>query len=807
MTTLLQTIKRLGRATGFSITTIVTLAIGIGATTAIFSVVNGILLNPLPYPDSDRLVALRHQVDRQPALDLAASPALYFTYRDHNEAFESVALWYSGTASVTGMGNPQVVELLRATTEFLPTLRVAPLLGRNFTAAEDQPGSALTVLLSHAYWQRMFGGAESALGQSMTIDGALHEIVGVLPPGFRFLDRPADVLVPAQLNRALAFAGSTGENGIARLRDGVTMVEASADVERMLPVWAEEFPVVPGIPPTWLEDFAPNLRALKAEIVGDLDDVLWVLMGTIGMLLVIACANVANLQLVRSEARERELSIRVALGAGWANLAKGLVTESLLLGVAAGGLGLGLAVVGLPVLLAAAAGDLPGALVVTIDTTVVLFCAGISLAAGVLAALVPVLRYASPRVAASLNASARSATGTREQHRVRNVLVIGQVALALVLLVSAGLMLRTLTALRDIDPGYSAPGQVQTFSVSIPQAEEPDYAVVKQRLAAIQDRVAAVAGVDTVGFSSRLPLVSSGPSGPFTLESRTGEGPLSLQFRYLSPGVFDAWGAPLVAGRPFNWEDSHQSRLVGVVSESFAVREFGSAAAAVGQRLRRSENAPWFEIVGVAGDVRHRGFEQAADDTIYLPLVEFAQFSRTKYFFVRSQRTGTAGFVDDIRQAIWSVEPELPIAGIQTLADIEDGALAQTSLTLLLLSITATMALLLGLIGIYGVISYLLARQARELGIRLALGARAAALARLVFGRVLMLVVIGAGTGIVAAAVLGRLMQSLLFGVAALDPVTFVVVAVALVVTTLAAGMLPALRIARIDPSTALRAE
>jgi predicted permease len=785
-----------------------TLALGIGGTTAIFSVVNGILIKPLPFPESDRLIALRHTSPQNPGVDMAASPALYFTYREHNETFESVAMWSSGTATVTGDGNPEVIEALDATFEFLPTLRVAPALGRNFTQAEDEPGANPTVILAHDYWQRRFGASEDVIGQSLIVDGAAREIIAVLPPGFRFLREQADILRPAQPVRAQAFAGSIGQNALARLKDSVTLAQASVDVERMIPIWLETFPIVPGLQPEMLEDFGPSLRSLKADVVGDLDDVLWVLMGTIGMLLLIACANVANLQLVRTEGRSRELAIRAALGAGWRDIAKALLFDSCILGLAGGVLGLALAVLALPIFLSAAAGDLPGALTISIDPTVLVFAIALSFFSAFLVALIPVAKYAAPAITTALSSSTRSTTSTRERHRARNLLVVGQVALALVLLVAAGLMIRTFVSLRDVDPGYTGPGQIQTLQISIPQAEEPDYNVVRQRQADIQNRIADIAGVEAVGFANRLPLVATGPDGPFLLEDEPDAGPVSLEFRYVSPDIFSAWGTPLLAGRSFRWDDNYENRLVGLVSEAFAISHWGSAEAAVGKRLRRSADAPWLEILGVVGDVRHQGFDLPSEDTLYIGLVEFAPFAaRTVYYFVRSPRTGTAGFIDDLRQAIWSVDGDLPLAEIHTMAEIESGALARTSLTLLLLSITATMALLLGIIGIYGVISYMISRRTSEIGIRIALGARATELKRLLLGRVVALVAVGLAVGLVGAVALAGLMESLLFGVAARDLETYAAVAALLLLVSIGAGMLPARRITRIDPTTALRQE
>jgi putative ABC transport system permease protein len=811
MTQLHQTLRRLANAPGFTLTTVLTLAIGIGATSAIFSVVDGVLLKPLPFPESDRLVALTH---RAPGADDSiqnASPAIYFTYRDNNRTFESVALWFTNAVTVTGPGEPEEIQAVGATREFLPTLRVKPALGRGFTEAEDQRGNARTVILSYPYWQRRFGGTPDVLGRTLTIDGAPAEIVGVLPQSFRFLEQPADVLLPAQLAPAGEFAGSIGARGIARLKQGVTLEEANADGARMIPILFDTFPVVPGLTRERFIDewrFGPAFMPLKDRVVGDLDDVLWVLLGTIGLLLLIACANVANLQLVRVEGRTQELAIRAALGAGWSTIAKSLLLESTVLGLAGGALGLGLAYVILPALLAVAAAQLPGALQISIDANVLWATLAISLASGLLFGLLPIVKHAAPRVAAALHGASRLASAGRERHRARNALVIAQVALALVLLVASGLMIRTFQALRAVEPGIAAPANVQTLRLSIPPAVREFPRVVRMQRD-IEERLAAVAGVQSVGYGNRVPLLRTGPDGPFAFEDAPDAPPTSIQFRYVSPNYLATLGAPLVAGRSLEWADVDAGRQVAIISANLATAQFGSPAAAVGKRLRRGPQTPWIEILGVAGDVRHDGVDQPAPVTIYLPQTEFiAQYtSRQVAFFVRSERVGTPGFVEDLQRAVWSVNAELPLGSVQTLGDVYDRSIARTSLTLVLLAITAGMALALGLVGIYGVISYVLAQRTREIGIRMALGAQARALKGMLLTHVLALVAAGVVLGLGSAAALSRLMRSLLFGVTPLDPKTYVAVSVALVAVALLAGYLPARRVTRVDPMQALRTE
>jgi predicted permease len=809
---LAQTFRRLARAPGFTLTTVLTLAVGIGATTSIFSVVNGVLLKPLPYPDADRLVELRQRSANTGNNWLPISPPIYFTYRDHNETLESIALWTRGTANITGSAEPEEVPTVRTTFELLPTLGVVPELGRGFDANDDAVGSPKTVVLSHAYWQRRFGGAGDAVGRTLVVDGAPHEIIGVLPREFRFERDTADILLPMQLNRATAFVGPLGERGLARLRAGVTITEANADLERLYPVMLATFPSMPGMNPEVFRNLrlAPDVVVLKDAVVGDLGDVLWILLGTIGILLLVACANVANLLLVRTEGRSRELAVRAALGASRARLGTGLLLESALLALVGGVAGLALAAIVLPSLLALAAAELPDVLTIAVDPTVIVFSLATSIGAGLLFGALPALKYMAAGDA-KRPVAGRAHTEGRDRRRAQRALVVGQVALALVLLVAAGLMIRSFQELRSIDPGFVDPEEIQTVAITVPQGSVPEFARVIQMLSDMQDRLTEIPGVEDVGFVSRLPL-EFGPSGGFFLEDRPGaEGvaPPQSEFRYTSPNLFETLGTPLVAGRSFDWADHRGTARRIIVSENLARREWGTPEQALGKRLRMTPAEPWGEIVGVVGDVRNEILEAPAPTAVYMTLAEpLAQFiARSVRFAIRSERVGTAAFMLDIQQAIWSVDPTLPLANVQTLGDIYDRSMARTSLTLVLLGITAAMALLLGLLGIYSVISYMLAQRTREMGIRMALGARNSSLRRLLLGQVVWLVGVGVAVGLVGAAGLTRLMESLLFGVTALDPITYAAVCAMLVVTAFVAGYLPARRVTRIDPMVALRTE
>ncbi len=803
-----QTIRRLWRARSFTLTTILTLALGIGATIAIFTVVNGILLRPLPFADADRLVALLHRLPE--GGNAFASPAIYFTYRDNNRTFESLALYMPQRAAVTEPGDPEQLRSMDVTFDFLSVLGVAPALGRAFAPDDDRPGSVPTVMISDAYWQRRFG-AQNVLGQQLVVDGVAHTVIGVLPRDFRFLQQPVDLLLPMQPDRARSFVGPIGERGIARLRDGVTIEEANADVARMQPILKESFPPTPGFDPDALQ-LEPNVTPLKDTFIADLANVLWVLMGTIGMLLAVACANVANLHLVRTEARAQELAIQSALGASRRRIVLSLLRESVLLGIAGGVLGLLLAALLLPVLLATAAADLPTVLAVTIDPTVIVFALGVSLVAGVVFGAAPVLRYAGPRVSNALRAAGRGYSTGRERHRVHRSLIAAQVAFALMLLIAAGLMFRTFQSLLDVDPGFVAPDEVQTVSVVLPPGRVPEMPRVVRMFEQMENALASLPGVESVGFAQCPPLMGVCLSSSLQVESSLLAAdalPPITPLNYASPRYFETLGTPLLAGRTFEWADHHAARPVVIVSEGFARREWGTPQDAVGKRVRYNPAAPWREVIGVVGDVRNQELNAPQRDDLYVTLGEpFAQTTgRTARFMIRSERVGTPGFLQDIQRAIWSVDASVPLWDVGTLGDLHDRVLARSSLTLLLLTITCGMALALGLVGIYGVIGYMLAQRTREIGIRVALGAQSAALKRLLLGRILVPVLAGVALGLGESAALSRFMESMLFGVAPFYPSTYALAAVVLVATAAVAAYLPARRVTRVNPMGALRAE
>lgn len=810
--------RRLSRSPGFTAITLVTLAVGIGANTALFSVLRGVLLKPLPYPNSDRLIAVWHQAPGINLPNVSSSPSTYFTYREESRTMEEIGLWRVETVAVTGLAEPENALAIVVTDGTLPVLGVRPHRGRFFTRQDDSPGGPDTAVLGYGYWQRKFGGDESIIGKRIVADGRAREIIGILPPDFRFMDMNPAMVLPFRLNRGDVFLGNFSYRGVARLKPGVSLAQASADVERMLPIMLRKFPPLAGMSLKVFEEarFGPNLRLLKDDVVGDAAKTLWVLMATVGVVLLIACANVANLLLVRAEGRQQELAIRAALGAGRSRIARELLVESVTLGTIGGTLGLGLAWAALRALVALSPARLPRLDEVSIDLPVLLFTLALSLAAGVLFGLLPVYKYAGPRPGAVLREGGRTSSGGRERHRARGALVVAQVAMALVLLISSGLMIRTLQALRHVQPGFTAPDEILTVRIAVPGAQVPDPGRVARMQHDILEKIRTIPGVTAAGATSSITMDGMDSNDPIFAEDRVyseNSLPPLRRYKYVSPGLFRTMGAPLLAGRDLAWEDVHQKRPVVLLSENLARELWASPAKAIGKRVRESPKGTWREVIGVVGDERDDGVDKKAPTVVYWPILlqDMWQFGvraqRDVAIAVRSSRAGSEGLVKEVRQAVWSVNPDLPLADIRTVREIYDKSMARTSFTFVMLSIAAAMALLLGVVGIYGVISYSVSQRTREIGIRIALGAQQSAVTRMFVRHGLALAGAGVVIGLTISVSVTRLMASLLFGVSPIDPVTYLAVSAVLAAAALLATYVPARRATAIEPVEALRAE
>ena len=818
-------LRGLVRRPAFTFTAVLTLAVGIGATTAIFSVVYSVLIKPLPYPNSDELVSLGAAAPGVNIDDLGSDQTMLLEYRDRGRTFASIGLWDQRSATLTERGEATRVPILRVADGTLQTLGVQPLHGRWFTDQEayGPPAAGLqAVILSYAFWQRRFGGDATMLGREITMEAPSNalstpfagrwQVVGIMPQGFRFLDitPQPDVIVPLRIEPATAEIGNFSFSMLARLKPGVTPAAAHDDIERILPIWldtrsdADIRDQLPG----W--QITSIVRPLKDELVGSVASALWVLMGAIGAVLLIACANIANLLLVRADARRQELAVRAALGAGSARIARELLVESLVLGAASGVLGGVLAYLGVQALVAIGPSDLPRLEEIAVYPPVLAFTFGVTLASTLVFGSINALKQAL-HIGTPLSGAPRGST-SRERSMTRNALVVVQVALALVLVVSAALMIRSFQALRDVDPGFSDPATIQTARIWSPLDQRSDGRQLTVMQHDILDRIAALSGVASVGFTDDVPMTEQWDNRPILVEGETvaeNETPPYRRWNYVSPGYFGAMGTRVVAGRDLTWSDLETGSRVVLISEDFA-RELGpEPAAAVGRRLRAAfEEMPWYEVIGVVQNIHLDGLYDHPPSTVYWPVLQANRFAQSDVTFViRSERAGTASLMSEVRQVIAAVNGTLPITLEGTMQSLYSESLARTSFTLAMLAIAGAMALALGVVGIYGVIAYVVAQRTREIGIRSALGAEPRQLAKMFLRHGLALSAVGAVVGVVAAIALARLMSSLLFGVSPLDPMAYVAALVVIVVAAALATYLPARRAAQLDPIETLRAE
>jgi predicted permease len=809
----------------FTVVALVTLALGIGANTAVFSVVNSVLLKPLAYPHPEELVAIWQKAPGAAGLanisgDLRMSASMFTTYSEQNRTLQAMGAWAKATASVTGLAEPEQVRTIVVTQGALQALGVPPAAGRLLSKADHVPDS-LAVMLTYGYWQRRFGGEASAVGRTIVVNARAREIIGVMPRGFRFVDEEADLILPLAFVRGQMQLAGFGFQGVARLKPGVSIAQANADLARLVPVWMDSWPGPPGINPHIYENWkiSPDLRPLKLEVVGNVGNVLWVVMGTIGVVMLIACANVGNLLLVRADARQQELAVRAALGAGWGQIVRALMLESVTLACTGGVVGIGLAYAGLRLLVSIGPGRLPRLGEIVLDVRALAFAVVISIASGLLFGLAPALKYAGPKIAAALRGGGRALSNSKERHRTRSLLVIAQIALALVLLVSSGLMIRTFQSLRSVEPGFTHPDQIQVLRVSIPPSLVREPEMVARLENQIADKLAMIPGVTSAAFASEMPMDGI-PSNwdAIQAEGKTGlrsQVPPLRVFHQVSPGLFATAGIRLVAGREFTWTDLYGRRRVAILSENLAREFWGSPASAVGKRIASSlPNSPWHEVIGVVQDVRDHGVQEPAPAIVYWPSLGeliyrpgVTDVARAVTFAVRSPRAGTETLVNQVHQAVWSVNAGLPLAAVETMQNVYDRSMARTSFTLVMLAITGAMALLLGVVGIYGVIAYAVSQRRREIGIRLALGAQQAELRGMFVRHGLKLAAAGAVAGLCAAAGVMRLMKSLLFGISPFDPLTYTAVPFVMTAAAVLASYLPARRAASVDPVEALRIE
>ena len=800
---------------GFTLVSLATLAIGVGANVAIFAVVNAVLLRPLPLPDSERLVILRHAAPGLAQLDeLPMSDALYFLYAEESRTLESVAAYRDEQASFTGPENPQRVGATRVTASFFDVLRTPPRLGRSFTAEDDRPGAAPVVVLSDGLWTTRFGADPGTVGRVVDLDGESVEVVGVMPPGFAFSQSEVDLWRPIGLDRENVQLGSFGIQGVARIADGATLGQVQAELDAMLSNLTDVFPDEGAAPIMASAGFRPLVDRAREAVVGDIEPTLWILLGAVGFLLLIACANVANLFLVRSEARHGEVAIRAALGESRGRLAGSVLVESLTLGVAGGLLALPLALLAVRLLVRFGPRELPRLDEISIDAAVLFFGLSVSVVGGLLFGLLPALRAGAVAAAGHMTVGARGASVGRERQIARRGLVVMQIALALTLLVGSGLAVRSFQRLAAVDPGFD-PVDVLAFGLALPARDYPSPEARLNFHRQMVDRLRVLPGVVDASATSIVPLSGEMSGSGHTIEGRPladGEVPPIFMTKRVAPGYFDALRIELIEGRVFDRLDGERDAAVVVVSRSLA-RTYWPGESALGKGVRlggppEGEGEEWSRIVGVVDDVHEIALHEDPPEMAYYPLpgvIGGEGVPAMMRYLVRAPNA--AALSGAAREAVRGLDPTLPIAGLETLETRVGRARGERAFVMVLLAVAAGLALLLGSVGLYGVVSYMVAQRRREIAIRMAVGAQVADVHRLVLTEAGVLAVVGAALGVGSAVVLTRRIQALLFETSPLDPVVFVAVSMLLIGVCLLASWLPARRAARLDPVTALRAE
>ena len=794
--------RMLLKTPGFTLIAVLTLALGIGANTAIFSVVNAVLLRPLPFAEPDRLVMIREM--KPPDFpQFAISPANFLDYKKQNTVFESLVAMRPATFNLTGLGDPERLRGLSLTGGFCAMLGVQPQIGRDFLPEEDQPGRDNVVILSHGLWQRRFGGDLKILNQEISLGGRAYTVVGVMPPTFQFLDRTSEIWAPISFTpqEVQHRGGHSLARAIGRLKPGVTLDQARAEMSAIADRLALQHP---GTNKGW------NVRiwSLLDFTVGSVKPALLVLLGAVAFVLLIACANVANLLLARAAARGSEIAIRTAMGAGRWRIVRQLLTESALLALVGGIAELFLAKWGLDLLQTLAPQNLPRMNDVSLDGRVLAFTAAITLLTGMVFGLVPALQSSKPNLNEVMKGAGRGSTEGGGRRFVRSALVVVEIAAALVLLVGAGLMINSFWRLQKVDPGFK-PDNALTVSVALPRRKYPEE---NQRSAFFQqllEKVSAAPGVRTVGATSLLPLGNDDFVSSFAIQDRPSTQPgvaRNTNFFSVSADYFKAMGIPLIRGRLFTEHDTKDSPRVAVINETMAKKIFPDEEP-LGKRITfdtREKNPEWFEIVGVVGDVKHYGLDQETTMQTYEPYTQQAASSMT--LIVRATNE-PANLTAEIRNAVLALDNEQPISSIGALNQLVSASVAQRRFSMLLLGVFAAVAMLLAMVGIYGVLSYAVTQRMREIGIRMALGAGRTDVIRLVVGHGMTLTGIGVAAGLGAAFLLTRLMTTLLFGVSATDLATFSLIALLLITVALLACWIPARRATKVDPMMALRCD
>jgi putative ABC transport system permease protein len=800
--------RALRRYPGFAAVVILTLALGIGANAAIFSVVDAVVLRPLPYDRDGRLVAVWGNLHKPGLEEIPGSAAEFVDYRERNRVFDAIAAYDTRGVNLTGFEQPERVPAAVTTASLFSILGESPALGRSFVAADEQPGRNHVVIVSHSLWQRRLGGDPNVIGRTIAVDGTNMDIVGVMRAGFTF---PDDV---NELWQPLAFTaedisddqrGSHSYTIIGRLKPGVTVTRARAGMKTLGEQMGAEHRTV------YRSGFSASVRPLHDELVGNVGPALFVLLAAVGVVLVIACANVANLLLARAAARQKEIAIRAALGAGRMRIMRQLLTESVLLGLCGGALGLLLAVWGVHGLVALAPPSIPRLNEIGVDGRVVSLTSLVSMLTGVLFGLVPALHASRHDVHETLKDGTRTSADGGTRGRVRRALVISEVALSLVLLIAAGLLINSFARVQDVHPGFN-PDHVLTARLALPSSKYTTLEQGQRFAGDLLARLAQTHGVVAAAAINAVPFSGRGGDRSFFVEGRPvapGEPSPDEQVRFATAGYFTAMQIPMVRGREFTERDVDTAVHVAVANDAFA-RKYWPNENAIGKRVQfQQETTNRYEIVGVAGNVRHRALDATEKPELYVPIFQplFEGFRMPPMDLVVRTASDPALFAPALREIVTALDRDQPISDIKTMDQRIGQSLASRRFNMLLLGLFAALALVLAAVGIYGVVAYTVTERTHEIGVRLALGAQPRDVLAMLVGQGMTLAAAGAVIGIVIAIALTRAMTGLLFGVSATDPVTFGVITAVLALVALFACYLPARRATGVNPVTALRNE
>jgi putative ABC transport system permease protein len=792
---------------GFTLVALIALALGIGANTAIFTVVNAVLLRPLPYHEPERLVTIWEE---SPQLGMYQMPVSFANLRDwvdQNQVFEQISAYTFTNVNLIGAGEPERLSTIRSSANLFSLLGAAPMLGRTFLAEEDKEGAGRVVILSHHLWQRRFGSASSILGQPVTLNNQTYTVVGIMPPAFQFpvgfsylgkvLNESIDLYIPLAATSKETTRGNYSFFALGRLKPGVTIEQARAEMSTIEGRLEEQYP-------DGNFGIGVSLIGTHEQTIKDIRPALLVLLGAVTFLLLIACSNIANLLLARAAGRQKEFAIRAALGASRVRIVRLLLAESITLSLAGGCLGLLLALWGIDALVALAQ-DIPRVNEVGLDARVFGFTVAVSLATGIIFGLIPAIQASRPNLNETLKEGSRSSMGSVGGKRIRSVLVSAEVALSLVLLIGAGLMVKSFVRLQQMNLGFN-PDNVIALSLSLPPSTYPDArrqaAFFKEAL----ERIQSLAGVRSAGATTGLPLVLSLSGSDFRIEGRPeaepGENTI-VNTRSISPGYFSTLGIAFVKGRDFSERDNGEASKVAIINDNLA-RSYFSNEDPVGKRITFDEGKTWLSIVGIITDVKQLGLDASARPEVYWP---YAQMAAPSMSLVVRTDSSPASLVAAVKSEIQTVDKDLPISEVKTMQELLAESVAGRRFNMLLLTIFAGVALVLAAVGIYSVMSYSVSQRTHEIGIRMALGARASDVLKLVVGHGMLLTLAGVAAGVAASLFLTGLMTSMLFGVTATDPITFAAVSIVLTGVALGACFVPARRATKVDPMVALRYE